>query len=266
MATVLLLSILFTALFVPTPGWTEDFPCGDANGLTRYIESVDPSRVTDPTCSPVPEANVPAQKALVASFPQKNHLGHFKYLKVVGGLAVEKTQAEKDAADAAHAAALAAEEAAKVVNDGATIGRMNVKRTTANQASTSTTLADVTGLLFPMKANTHYYFRCLGGYTSAASTTGLTISVNGPASPAWVSYAAQIAMTGTTTAYGIGAAYDAPQTAPTGGGATMLPFSIEGTLSTNASGGNFALRFASEVGGSTVTILRGSICTFSAAE
>lgn len=251
--------VLLLFLFWAPAAFAEDFACGDATQLTQYIESRDPSRVSDGTCVAIPEGSVAAQRSLVAALPRK-------YLKVVSGLAVEKTVQEKADADTAEAAAQAAAAAAQAVSDGATIGRVSVKRTTANQASTSTSLTDVTGLLFPMKASTHYYFRCLGGYTSAASTTGLTISVNGPASPAWVSYAAQIAMTGATTAYGIGATYDAPQTAPTGGGATMLPFSIEGTLSTNASGGNFALRFASEVGGSTVTILRGSICVFSAAE
>lgn len=147
----------------------------------------------------------------------------------------------------------------------ATIGTQTIRRTTAGQTITGTALVDVTGLSFELLPHTHYYYRFVGGYTSAVSTTGLSLAVNGPASPDWISYAAQIAMTGITAAFGVGAAYNTASTAPTGGGATMLPFSLEGTISTGDAGGTFTLRAAAEVAGSTVTILRGSIGILAAA-
>lgn len=178
------------------------------------------------------------------------------------------TQGQRDAAAAALATfdwSPAAQAAWDLQQHQAVLGVQTIRRTTTGQTITGTTLVDVTGLRFELAPHSHYYFRYLGGYTSAVSTTGLSLAVNGPASPDWISYAAQIAMTGITAAYGVGAAYDTPSTAPTGGGATMLPFSLEGTISTGDVGGTFTLRAAAEVAGSTVTILRGSIGILAAA-
>ena len=93
----------------------EDFVCGNAArpqcaasvGATRYIRSLDPSFVTDPTCFMIPEASVVAQRALVESMgtPEKQPNGRC-HLKVVAGLAVEMTQPEKDVVNAAIQAVL----------------------------------------------------------------------------------------------------------------------------------------------------------------
>jgi hypothetical protein len=76
----------------------NDFVCGDSSKLVRYIYSVDPSTISDGTCTSVAEASIVSQRALLVVTP-------FRYLKVVGGLAVEMTQVEKNAVDAAIAAA-----------------------------------------------------------------------------------------------------------------------------------------------------------------
>jgi hypothetical protein len=83
--------------------WADDFVYGDEGGLTRYIESIDPSKAP-PGGTPVSKTDTPAQRALLHTVP-------LRYLKVVGGLAVEKTQAEKDSADAADASVRAERQA-----------------------------------------------------------------------------------------------------------------------------------------------------------
>jgi hypothetical protein len=174
-------------------------------------------------------------------------------------LGVQPTQAQLDAVTQAQVDALLAQQRQAV------IGAQTIRRTTAGQTITGTALVDVAGLSFELAPNSHYKFRFVGGYTSAVSTTGLSLAVNGPAAPVWMSFAAQIAMTGSTAAFGVGSAYNTASTAPTGGGATPLPFTLEGTISTGDVGGTFTLRAAAEVAGSTVTILRGSIGELAAA-
>ena len=77
----------------------SNYVCGDATKLGYYAQGVDPSAI--PACAPpfhrgtagVPEAAIPAQT------PLYNTVVH-RHLKVVAGLMVEMTQAEKDAVDA----------------------------------------------------------------------------------------------------------------------------------------------------------------------
>jgi hypothetical protein len=84
---------LWSLLLLPCLAAADDFVCGDATHLTRYLPSVDPTTVTDGTCTAVAEANLPAQRTLLQTIPRR-------YLKVVNGAAVEMTQGEKDAVDA----------------------------------------------------------------------------------------------------------------------------------------------------------------------
>lgn len=128
----------------------------------------------------------------------------------------------------------------------------------ADEATTAVSFVDCAGLTFQLAPNRHYKFKFAGAYTAAAGTTGLQISVNGPASPIFMRAVGVIyTAVGTPFAGAIGA-YDTPIAALASGGATPLPFEIEGTISTGAAGGAFGLRFRSEVNGSAVTILRGS--------
>src|SRR5262245_42628628 len=94
-------------LLLALPGLVDadDFVCGDATQMTRYQPSIDPSRVTDPTCFQIPKAETPAQRQLVSTVPSY-------YLKVdmTTHLAIEKTQAEKDQVDQQRAAAAAVEQ------------------------------------------------------------------------------------------------------------------------------------------------------------
>ena len=94
-------------LLTPALATASTYVCGDATKLGYYAQSIDPSQVRP--CPPpfavteVPEAAIAAQTALYTSVPQK-------HLKVLDGLMVEMTQAEKDAVDLPaqqHAAAVA---------------------------------------------------------------------------------------------------------------------------------------------------------------
>ena len=94
----------------------EDMVCGNAArpqygnsvGVTRYLPSIDPSHVADGTCTQISKANTPSQRALLQS---QTPPGSVKYLKVVGGLAEDMSQPEKDAVDAAITAAAAPRQA-----------------------------------------------------------------------------------------------------------------------------------------------------------
>lgn len=80
--------------------------CGTPEQFSHQYLS-DPSQVHDPTCTALPkptsQAERDAQQAQQALVQQFRQAGTLYYLKVVDGLVVEKTQAEKDAVDAARA-------------------------------------------------------------------------------------------------------------------------------------------------------------------
>jgi hypothetical protein len=120
--------VMLSTLLVPWWVTAEDGVCGDATVMTRYLVSMDPSKmppaVGGKPCVVISKANTPAQRALVqATAPH--------YLKVVGGLAVEMTQGEKDVVNAAEAAAQAVVQA-------------HVDETTANTLCNTATESDIT--------------------------------------------------------------------------------------------------------------------------
>lgn len=123
----------------------EDFACGDSAGLTRYIPSIDPSKVQDGTCTVISKANTPTQRVLIAATP-------LRYLKVVDGLAVEKTQGEKDAVDAAITAAQAARQAlldeiaTQDVCAAATLGELAIIIDTFYDAEVAAMTTDITAV------------------------------------------------------------------------------------------------------------------------
>lgn len=95
-------------LCLVTVAHAEDFVCGDGvrpqcantTGATRYIRSVDPSQVTDPTCAVIPEAETAVQRQLIETVAASHAHGRC-HLKVVAGLAVEMSQGEKDTVNVA---------------------------------------------------------------------------------------------------------------------------------------------------------------------
>lgn len=132
-------------------------------------------------------------------------------------------------------------------------------RVTADVANSTLNFADVTGLTMAVSASTTYYFECSLTYTSAATTTAIQLSVNGPAATA-LDYGVEVSTTATARHNSAQAAYDTVVNPATGGGSTRLPVQIRGSLIVGGSGGTFAVRSRSEIDTSAVTVKRGSWC------
>ena len=132
-----------------------------------------------------------------------------------------------------------------------------------NNNATANTIADVTGLSFPVNAGETYRFHAMVWYTAAATTTGSRWSINGPASPTRLSYRSQYSLTATTETVNSGlSAYDLPAAAnatsvQAAGSAVANLAIIEGIITPSANG-NVVIRFASEVASSAIVALPGS--------
>jgi hypothetical protein len=140
------------------------------------------------------------------------------------------------------------------------ISPLNVVRLDGDVSNSTTSFTDITGLSFDSVPNADYVIEAFLVYTSPATTTGLNLSITGPASPAgiigeWQAYSSDTAVLSRQVR-----AYDS-STATTGVVAASAPLYAQFTamLRTGASGGPVTLRFASEVGGSAITIKAGSI-------
>lgn len=136
-----------------------------------------------------------------------------------------------------------------------------VIRLDSDVSNSTTSFADITGLTYTTVANADYLFESYLIYTSAATTTGLAVGINGPANPTgvvgeWVAYTAA-----TTPAARQINSYDAAGATSGVIAATPNPQYAQFTamLRTGANGGAATLRFASEVAASAVTIKAGSI-------
>lgn len=173
--------------------------------------------------------------------------------------AAQAALASFDWSQSAHDAWLL-EQDAKVL--GATRGR----RKTADEAFSSNAFSDVADLQFLLAPNTHYKFRIVGAYTSAASATGAQFSVTGPASPDFLAFVGQVHETATTVRGVAGGAYDVALAGAASAGATPMPFWLEGSISTGAQGGLFKLRARSETNGTAITVKRGSLIEVAAVQ
>lgn len=131
-----------------------------------------------------------------------------------------------------------------------------------NNNGVANTIADVTGLKFPVVAGKRYWFRFVIHYDAAATTTGSRWSINGPATTD-LNYRSLYSLTTTTETLNQGlAAYDSPAASNATSAATNSNIAIiEGFVLPSASGEIIA-RFASEVAGSAITALRGSLVQF----
>lgn len=127
-----------------------------------------------------------------------------------------------------------------------------------NSNATANTMADITGLSFPVVANTRYWFEFFIWWTSASTSTGARFSVNGPASPTTIVYRSDWSLTSTTRTINEAVSYDIPAAAsasvinPSGNLAR-----IEGFVVPSADG-NLVGRFASEISSSAITAKAGS--------
>lgn len=124
-----------------------------------------------------------------------------------------------------------------------------------NSNATANTIADITGLEFPVVAG-KYWFSFFIAYTSAASTTGARFAVNGPALTTLM-LRIIIPTTATAIASSNVTAYNNPTSAQGSAVVAGSIASMEGFIEVSASGSVIA-RFASEIANSAITVKAGS--------
>lgn len=123
-----------------------------------------------------------------------------------------------------------------------------------NNNGSANTIADVTGLSFPVVANNTYYFTFRIIYASAATTTGSRWSINGPATT-FMNYESRYTLTATSITNNQGlSAYNSPAGVSASSLATNNIAIIEGIIRPSADGTVIA-RFASEISGSAITAI-----------
>lgn len=132
----------------------------------------------------------------------------------------------------------------------------------ANSNAVANTIADVTGLAFPVTLGKTYWFEFHIIYDAAATTTGSRWSLNGPAFSR-LSYESRYSLTTTTeTRNALLQAYDLPAASNATSAATTNNWCrIEGVIRPNTDG-NVIARFASEVAGSAITAKAGSFVKY----
>lgn len=134
----------------------------------------------------------------------------------------------------------------------------------ANANATPNTIADITGLSFPVLAGVLYKFKFVIIFDAAATTTGSRFSINGPATPTLLAYRSQygLTLTSETINNGLGA-YDLPAASNASSPATTRNHAqIEGVIRPSANGTVIA-RFASEITASAITAKAGSYVEYS---
>jgi hypothetical protein len=150
-------------------------------------------------------------------------------------------------------------------------GKASVQTLGSDFATTSTTLAAIPGLSFELGFRQQADFAYVITYRSAATTTGLRLSLRGPATATLVeAVAPYIYLETVTEPVGQLAGYatvhwssfDTANEAAEGLGSpvanTDLLFVVTGTVHAGDAGGTVSLQVASEVGGSAITVKAGS--------
>jgi hypothetical protein len=131
-----------------------------------------------------------------------------------------------------------------------------------NNNASANTIANVTGLSFPVTSGNKYWFQFVIQYTAAATTTGSRWGISGPGATA-MRYRSEYSLTTTSvttiegsTAHDLPAASNATSAATAGNIAV-----IEGFYEASANGDVIA-RFASEVSNSAIVAKAGSIVQY----
>jgi hypothetical protein len=135
-----------------------------------------------------------------------------------------------------------------------------------NNNAVANTIADVTGLSFPVTNGNSYWFRFIIRYTAAATTTGSRWSINGPTTSAMAFKVSTplISTVNSTDSVSVTNAitYDNPTTAnatsPNNTATAGQIVTIEGLLTASADG-NVIARFSSEVASSAIIARAGSV-------
>jgi len=139
-----------------------------------------------------------------------------------------------------------------IVISGAGPTRVFLPNDVINNNGVANTIADVTGLSFPVVANTTYQFKFFIVYNSAATTTGSRWSINGPAAT-FMNYTSNYTLTATSITNNQGlSSYNVPAASNASSLTTNNIAIITGNIRPSASGTVIA-RFASEILSSAIT-------------
>ena len=127
-----------------------------------------------------------------------------------------------------------------------------------NNNATANTLQDATGLAFPAVAGGVYWFEATVLYRSAALTTGVRFTVNGPSFSEFSAWQ-QTSLTATTFGQGNMAAYSTPAAAFASSAATTGNIALVGGIIKASADGTVQIQFASEISSSAITVMAGSL-------
>lgn len=130
---------------------------------------------------------------------------------------------------------------------------------TANQSFSSTGLFDVDDMILDLPASTTSIFRFFVPFTTAVSTTGIALGINGPVTPTFMNYGITIPTSQTGVFFGGSSAFGVGVTGSGSAGVTQpLPASVEGMIIMGTASGTVQLGAGSEVQGSAATIQEGA--------
>ena len=144
--------------------------------------------------------------------------------------------------------------------NNAAVNAMNIVVMTGdvtNNNGTANTIADVTGMTFPVTAGETYWFEFVIPYTAAATTTGSRWAINGPGSPTLLAYRSEYTLTATTTTVNSQNAYDTPAAANASSLAAGNVATIWGIIQPSQNG-SVTARFASEISASAIVAKAGA--------
>lgn len=141
-----------------------------------------------------------------------------------------------------------------VVGSGSSPIRVFLPDNVINNNGVANTLADVTGLTFPVVAGSRYAFKVVIVYNSAATTTGSRWVINGPAATD-MSYTSQYPTSATAITNNTSlAGYNLPAASNASSLTTNNRCIIQGEILPSANG-SVQVRFASEITASAITAI-----------
>lgn len=135
---------------------------------------------------------------------------------------------------------------------------------TSDQLAIGTSFATVTGLDLSLVANKSYSFEFGLVCDSDATTTGIDVSITGPASPTSLDYVIESWTTATAKAFRGDAVYDSNAANTGSNGATRKLFKVSGVIRNGANAGNLSPRAKREAVGSGPNVRAGSYALLTA--
>lgn len=141
-------------------------------------------------------------------------------------------------------------------------GNESYAKLASDATNTTVTLADA-GLSFAVTSGTDYEFEFKVAFRTAATTTGIALALSGPAT-ALLAYSMRIPTSATAESMAFRNAFAAELLTTAIDAAATPRLAVIAGLVRPSAGGTVALRFRSEVAGSEVRVLAGSMVRFKA--